>query len=348
MISQDDRAPTDTDTDASWKARCIDARRAVTAAKRQILDPATLQGLLESRLRTLSARTLTCHLEEREAGFLATCQSYRDQNFDTPSTEHGSIDGLRWSVPATPNASSLPKEWLQKQFRFPYNTVLQTRDVSIGGLMLDIGANVGRTAIPRVVLGDVTGVYCAEPDPTNYYCLRRNVLDNSLGGFVMPDQVAISDHDGVVGLHRARKYTGHRVAIADAGGAGLIEVQACTLDTWVQQHQIDLDAVTFIKVDVEGYELQVMAGARDILTRRHIAWQLEVWAPQLSTAGGSASQLAELLGRHFTHFIDLRRNVPGSRVSSIDGLHAVAVELDRIGGKTDVVVFNATGETRAR
>ena len=33
--------------------------------------------------------------------------------------------------------------------------------------MLDLGANVGRMSVPRVVLGDAMVAYCAEPDPVS-------------------------------------------------------------------------------------------------------------------------------------------------------------------------------------
>lgn len=340
-------------SDTSWKrkygrlrealdrarADAAEAQRANRLAKHQILDPATLQAVIQQRFCTLRARTQAPRPPEREVAFEATCPAYAAAIPEPPGLVHSIIDGLSWRAPTSDRPGGVPAEWLEKQLRFPYNAILQTRDLVIGGLMLDIGANVGRVAIPRVVLGDVTGVYCAEPDPLNYYCLRRNVQDNALGGYVMPDHVAISDRDGVVGLRRAKKYTGHRVITG--GGSDLVEVPACTLDTWVGRHGIDLEAVTFIKVDVEGHEQQVLDGAEGVLRHRHIAWQLEVWAPHLAAAGGSVSRLADTLKRHFTHYIDLSRESPSPRTRPIYGLYELAASLERTGGKTDVMVFHA-------
>ena len=207
--------------------------------------------------------------------------------------------------------------------------------------MLDIGANVGRTAVPRVVLGDVSAVYCAEPDAENYYCLRRNVESNGLAGLVMPDRVAITDRTGTVLLQRAPKHTGHRVATAAAPAGDVVQVPGCTLDDWIGRHGIDLEAVTFIKVDVEGHEERVLAGAAGALARPHIAWQLEVWARQLAAAGGSAEGMARLLAPRFTHYIDMRRDLPGARVCPITQLRAAMAALDADDGKTDLIVFNA-------
>jgi FkbM family methyltransferase len=347
--------PEDASLRADWKtkyaqARVVrekmqreiaDARRATSFAKHEILEPATLQRLFPHRFRTLYSRTRAQDSAARERAFRATCAAYSRSEQHASRIERHKVDGLHWHVPAlTRKLDELPG-WFEKEQRFPYAAILQTRDVSIGGVMLDIGANVGRVSIPRVVLGDVTAAYCAEPDSLNYECLRRNVLDNGLAGLVMPDCVAITDRDGAVTLRQGKKYTGHRVVTEPNPAGDVIDVPACTLDTWVRRHNIDLDAVTFVKVDVEGHEQRVLDGAAEVLTRAHIAWQLEVWSAQLSAVGNSAMQLAASLARHFTHFVDLRREIPDPRVRLIAELHDMASELDKVGGKTDIVVFTS-------
>jgi len=327
----------------SWKTRYDEQRLALKAARHQILQPAALRALITSRFRTLPARVRQPTPDEREQLFRTTSPSYRGDETATPDlTPAGVIDGVRWHVPASV-ADAVSEEWAHLQLRFPYQAILQTREVSVGGVMLDIGANVGRMSIPRVILGDAAAAFCAEADPVNYACLRRNVVDNGLGGLVMPDQVAISDRDGTVTLARSSKHTGHHVRTGElprTASDRYVEVPSCTLDSWVARHHIDLDAVTFIKVDVEGYEQQVLDGAAGVLSRTHIAWQLEVWASRLGAAGGGVTQIARTLAAHFTHVIDLRRSVAGSRIRPIDDIHAMAADLERENGKTDLLVFH--------
>ena len=326
----------------SWKTRYDQQRAALKAARHQIPQPGPVRALLASRLRTLPARARLAPPDERERLFKTTSPSYVLNEKSNLPTESTVIDGVRWRVPR-PADDRTTAEWKELQFRFPYHAILQTREVSVGGLMLDIGANVGRTSIPRVIFGDAVAAYCAEPDPANYACLRRNVVDNGLGGLVMPDQVAIGGRNGTVTLELSTKHTGHHVKFGAPPRTlsdRYIEVQSCTLDAWVTKHQIDLDAVTFIKVDVEGYEQQVLDGAAAVLDKTHIAWQLEVWARRLAAAGGGVTRFAETLAAHFTHFIDLRRDIATSRVRPIDDIHAMAADLERENGKTDIVVFH--------
>ena len=58
-----------------------------------------------------------------------------------------------------------PPRWTARSVirDFPYRVILQTREVGLGGLMLDIGANTGRMAVPRAILGDVTAVIAPSP-----------------------------------------------------------------------------------------------------------------------------------------------------------------------------------------
>ena len=314
-------------------------RRVAERAKHETLAPATLQQLLPHRARTFRARAEAPPAGDRDARFAATSAAYHDaRTIARPSGDiHRTVmDGLTWWIPrmGRTGANAAPKE------RLPYHGMLQTRDVAIGGVMLDLGANIGRMSIPRVVFGDVQAAYCVEPDPVNYDCLVRNTLDNGLQGYVLPDRAAIGDRNGTVLLKQAKGHGGHHV-VAGTPGEEAIEVPAYTLDTWVGMHQIDLAAVTFIKVDVEGFEGRVLAGAPGVLAHRHIAWQLEISPVRLLGAGDSPTGVARRLLPHFTHFIDLSRSAPPPRVRAIVELPARLADVERTGEKTDVVVYNA-------
>jgi hypothetical protein len=83
---------------------------------------------------------------------------------------------------------------------------------------------------------------------------------------------------------------------------------------------IDLDAVRFIKLDVQGGEVDVLAGATDVLSCRHIAWQIEVDAERLEKRGLGVDDLFRPLRTHFTHFVDLNRLASGDRLRPVADL----------------------------
>ena len=206
--------------------------------------------------------------------------------------------------------------------------------------MLDLGANVGRMSVPRVVLGDAVAAYCAEPDPVSYACLARNVIDNGLRGLVLPDQTAIGDRDGTVRFLRVGGHGNFRVVPeGTVEGADVIDVPCTTLDTWVGRLQIELDAVAFIKVDVEGFERRVVAGASRVLQSSHIAWQMEIKPAGLRATGDDSQDLYADLRRAFTHFIDLNRMATGHRVRPTDEL-SDALRYIEPRQKTDILLFS--------
>ena len=225
---------------------------------------------------------------------------------------------------------------------FPYRVITQTREVALGGIMLDLGCNNGRMAIPRAILGDVTAVYGAEPDPLNYACLVRNVRDNNLSGIVMPDWAAIGAEDGVVRLDRAKHAGGHRVIDAGTAARGqTVDVPCFTLDAWIERHGIALEDISFVKVDVQGSEMAVLRGATRVLQQKHIAWQMEIDPPLLAARQFTTEDLYEMLRAHFTHFIDLNRQLTGPRVRPTREMTtALAYILDATDGRTDVLVFS--------
>jgi FkbM family methyltransferase len=322
------------------------ARQRLEEANRERPSVAVIRGVLGQRVRTLNARVAARSADRREEQLLQLSPSYRAALLERPDTVAGvaariELDGLCWWVPRRSGTA-----------RFPFRTIAQTRDVAGGGIMLDIGANVGRMSIPRVILGDVTVAYCAEPDPLTYACLARNVVDNGLRGLVLPDRTAIGDRNGTGRLLRTGSSGSFRVlSELETVSGEVVDVPCCTLDRWVEQLDIDLDAVTFIKVDIEGFERRLMLGAERVLGLTQIAWQFEVKPSSLRAVGDDPGEFYRDLQHAFTHFIDLNRKAVGARVRPIADLPEALryIEPDGAGRvsraaprqKTDVLVFSA-------
>lgn len=309
------------------------AKQELTALRRESPSVAVLRSSFAHRVGTLRARLAAAARSPDDDVLRRTSNAYgavlAEQSAKPSSMLRTTLDGLTWWHP----------EGTVEDQRFPYRVILQTREVAVGGIMLDLGAHVGRMAIPRVILGDAWRAYCAEPDPVTYACLARNVLDNGLRGVVLPDQTAISDRDGTVPLLRQGSPGNFRV-VSNARGGRTIDVPCCTLDTWVARLEIDLDAVTFVKVDVEGFERRLLAGATRVLSRRHIAWQMEIKPAGLRAAGDDPRELYAELARTFTHFVDLNRRAAGKRVRPVAELPD-ALQYIEPDAKTDVLVFCA-------
>ena len=319
--------------------------------RRQILEKRVLRGTLAFRAQTLPYRSGLPEARLREERFQLGAPAYADALRSGATPPEGrarrvSVDGLAWWAPlAKPDDPVAVERYLAQQ-DFPYRTITQTREVGLGGTMIDIGANTGRMCVPRVVLGDVTAAYCAEPDPLNYTCLVRNALDNHLDGLVLPDRVAIGSEDGVVRLERRGTAGGHTVI--DPGTRSdreTIEVPSLRLDTWVDRVGIDLDGLAFVKLDAQGSEVHVLRGAPRVLACRHVAWQIEVDLALLQRRGHGGRDLFDMLGAHFTHFTDLNRAAGGHRVRPIAELGAALAYLEGVRhGGTDVLVYSLAGD----
>ena len=319
--------------------------------RRQVLQPDTLQALLPLRAQVVARTSAQPAARSRALDFAAATPAYAHA-LDNPdefaaNIRRITVDSLTWSVPLlAPNDPDAVARYIGHQ-DFPYRAITQTREMCIGGAMIDIGANVGRMSIPRVALGDATIAYCVEPDPLNYACLVRNIQDNGLAGLALPDRLAVGAHNGTVRLERAKSPGGHRV-LADGMKTGreTIEVPISTLDAWVDRIGIDLDTVRFVKLDVQGGEVDVLTGARHVLSHRHIAWQVEVDVERLEKRALDVQDLFGPLRQNFTHFTDLSRVATGPRVRPVADLEdALGYVLQPGAGGTDVLFFTLPAGT---
>jgi FkbM family methyltransferase len=326
-------------------------KRQSASRHRRILSPGIVHDLLPTRLATIQARAVRTNAGAIEARLTEVSSAYRKAlaSIADPAENliRTDLQGVTWWVPAPKSLSRAARARFVAKQRFPYRNITQTREFSLGPILLDIGANNGRMSIPRVILGDVAQAYCAEPDPLNYAALVRNVVDNGLSGLVLPDNVAIGAMNGTATLQHA-KYPGGHHLVQEAGTNNAVSVACWRLDDWCERLSIDPNLIAYVKVDTQGWEVQVLRGAPKLLGYRHIAWQLEVTPEMLAAAGDSAAELFRICTERFTHFVDLGKDVDGPRARPVLELELALAYLGGHayqGGQvphTDIILFNAS------
>jgi FkbM family methyltransferase len=77
--------------------------------------------------------------------------------------------------------------------------------------------------------------------------------------------------------------------------AGRVQVPSVTLDQLLERLSVPPSRVDVIKMDVQGAEVAVLAGATALLAAQHAVWVLEVWGHGLEAAGSSVAALIEAL-----------------------------------------------------
>lgn len=138
-----------------------------------------------------------------------------------------------------------------------------------GDGFLDVGANVGVYSIyAHTLVGAEGRVLAFEPDPTNAIRLRENFELNGLSAEDV-HEVALAEAAGTCRFDVGQDSTGGVVPEDRRDG---VEVRCARLDAIVD----DPSAFTVAKVDVEGFELEVLKGATTLLEAdAPKAWLLE-------------------------------------------------------------------------
>lgn len=130
------------------------------------------------------------------------------------------------------------------------------RSLKAGELVYDVGANAGGYAVFMLSCG--CSVVAFEPVPKTFKRLKENVVLNAQIGSIVPLNVAVGSSAGMVSMTQDDD-TGNK--ITEGPAARTIQVECRTLDSVVAEQGIP----AFVKIDVEGHELNVVRGMRETL-----------------------------------------------------------------------------------
>jgi FkbM family methyltransferase len=147
------------------------------------------------------------------------------------------------------------------------------RLISPGDTVVDAGANIGYMSVLAArVAGPAGTVISFEPHPDLFGILEQNIATdarNGLSARVQCSQRALGATSGTARLHLPADFGTNdgTASVVDVGASAVdsIEIHVETLD-----NVLDTRCVAVLKLDVEGYEPQVLRGASKALAAHHI------------------------------------------------------------------------------
>ncbi len=140
------------------------------------------------------------------------------------------------------------------------------RPLTPGQTVVDAGAFEGMFAIYAASrVGKSGRVIALEPDPENLRRLRENVARNGLSQVEIVE-AGLWSHEGTVDFTPG----GHGAAINP--GSGSMEIRVSALAGLIEHRKIT--RLDFIKMDIEGAEIEVLESSRELLRTLPAAWAI--------------------------------------------------------------------------
>lgn len=162
-------------------------------------------------------------------------------------------------------------------------------------IVLDVGANVGDVSMMASKIVSEKGyIYGFEPDPTNFLRLNKNL---SLNNFQNIDVInkGIGDKKGRFSLSIIddRNRGMNKIVKTQSGTNTINEIDVIRLDDFVNER--GLKKIDVIKIDVEGFEMNVLKGAEAIIKKYQPILFIEIDDNHLKEQNTSAKELVSLV-----------------------------------------------------
>jgi FkbM family methyltransferase len=194
-----------------------------------------------------------------------------------PKVKTFGTDRLRFTLPKDGEIEfekwHHPKDYFQP-FDQPLVDQLR-RYIRPGDTVIDIGAHTGDFTLPMALAAGPRGVVFAwEPNPCVFDVLKKNAALNRGKTHIIPVQAAAAETDGDMTFHYSDPGLCNGGAMKDVsrwrhGHAFQLTVRGRRLNDWITRYYPErLARISFIKIDTEGYEPEVLQSINAILRRQ--------------------------------------------------------------------------------
>ena len=142
---------------------------------------------------------------------------------------------------------------------------------------IDVGANFGYYAVQIAAENLTPAILAYEPDQRSFDRLHINIGLNGLDDAITAHMSAVGGKTGTLVLDLAAETSTGQTKIASGTDAPGPIVNAIALDDELQA----ADRKIVVKIDVEGYELEVLSGMTKLLARNRCYLQVECFGENI-------------------------------------------------------------------
>jgi FkbM family methyltransferase len=191
-----------------------------------------------------------------------------------------------------------------------------------GMRLLDAGAHHGLFALAALQVGGTQArVVCVEASPGAAAVLSANLRLNGVDHRADIVVAAIGGADGELEMLTTGPFAGDYLVVPTTPRADTTNIPQFTMSTLLESVGM---IPTHVKMDIEGFELEALTAAAEVLTRLHPVIFLEIHGDLLRQRGREPEELVRLLracgyrrfvcGAHTMSDADLRRSAFNVRV----------------------------------
>ena len=212
-----------------------------------------------------------------------------------------------------------------------------------GGVFLDLGANIGTTGIYFTKkLAPNLKLLAFEPDTENFKLLRINLILNDMGDDkVTAVNCGLGDKFDEMTMYRDLANPGHNSFTDPKDNIPTETVKIMPLDAYFDENKISARDVKYIWIDTEGFEPQVLFGAKKILTENSAPLFME-FNPMVWSKSGNLKGMINLLKEvGYTHYLWIPEveQTGTEKLYTIDNLWNFRTATNPIGSMGDIFLI---------
>jgi FkbM family methyltransferase len=184
------------------------------------------------------------------------------------SKSHFQVDGVRFYLPEHKTAKRQKKlaeggEFYEKEMLQKLDSILPPNPV-----IIDIGSDGGIFCCYWGVKSKAERIIAFEPIEKNCATFQKNIELNKLQKVVTLNRFALSDEDGQLAVAQSDPRDSSETRLKKSGNGG--PIGAKRLDSI----RLAVDRIDLVVITVNGFEAQVLAGARETFARYKPAYLL--------------------------------------------------------------------------